>query len=208
MIELINAIKKLQKSDIKAKIDKRIGEFKDAGKKGDSEIFKELCFCLLTANYDAAKAIVIQEKVGDGFHGLSETKLSDELKKLGYRFPNVRAKYIVEARKHKDGLKKNICSYKSDNDRRKWFAENVKGLGYKEASHFLRNIGHEDCAIIDFHIIDLLVKYSIIKKPKTITPKVYLEVEEALKKLGKQTGLNMAELDLYLWYMETGKILK
>jgi N-glycosylase/DNA lyase len=208
MEDLIKSVKKLKNSPIAKKVAQRMKEFKAAGLKSDNGVFGELCFCLLTANYDAEKAIRIQQKVGGGFHGLSEKELSDLLKKLGYRFPNVRSKYIVEARRHKNLLKNIIGSHKTDSDRRKWFAENVKGLGYKEASHFLRNIGCIDCAIIDFHIIDILVKYGIIKKPKTITPKVYLSVESALKKLGKQTGLNMAELDLYLWYMETGKILK
>lgn len=196
------------KSDIKEKIDKRIGEFKNAGKKGNKEIFNELCFCLLTANYDAQKAINIQNKIQNGFIEYPEIKLSDELKKLGYRFPNVRSKYIMEARRHKESLKKVICSCETDNGRRQWFAENVKGLGYKEASHFLRNIGHPGCAIIDFHIIDILVRHKIIKRPKTITKKVYLEIEKELSILAYKLKLSLAELDLYLWYMETGKILK
>jgi len=81
-------------------------------------------------------------------------------------------------------------------------------LGLKEASHFLRNIGFDDYAIIDFHIVDLLVKENLIKRPKTITPKIYLEIETVLKKLAIQVNLTLAELDLYLWYLETGKILK
>ena len=85
---------------------------------------------------------------------------------------------------------------------------NVKGLGYKESSHFLRNIGFDDYAIIDFHIVDVLVNYNLINKPKTITKKKYLEIENVLKRLAKETNLTLAELDLYLWYMETGKILK
>ena len=208
MNELLESIRKLKKSDIKKKIDKRIGEFKKTGKKGNKEIFKELCFCLLTANYDAQKAINIQNKIQNGFIEYSENKLSDKLKKLGYRFPNVRAKYIAEARKHKGSLKKIICTCQTDKGRREWFAENVKGLGYKEASHFLRNIGHQDCAIIDFHIIDILVRHKIIKKPKTLTKKVYLKVEKQLSIIAKNLKLSLAELDLYLWYMETGKVLK
>ena len=80
--------------------------------------------------------------------------------------------------------------------------------GYKEASHFLRNIGYRDFAIIDFHIIDLLVKFNIIEKPKTLTKKKYLEIEAILKKLGDKLHLDMGKLDLYLWYMETSEILK
>ena len=78
----------------------------------------------------------------------------------------------------------------------------------KEASHFLRNVGFEDYAIIDFHIIDILEKYGLIEKPKTMTKNKYLEIEDILKKLAKKVNLSLAELDLYLWYKETGKVLK
>ena len=96
----------------------------------------------------------------------------------------------------------------SNKSLREWLVKNIKGLGYKEASHFLRNIGFDDYAIIDFHIVDLLVKYNIIQKPKSLTKQKYLEIEEKLRKIAKKTNLTLAELDLYLWYMETGKILK
>lgn len=84
----------------------------------------------------------------------------------------------------------------------------MKGLGYKESSHFLRNVGCDDVAIIDFHIIDLLVANRLIKKPKALNPKRYLAIEKKLKQLAGRSGLSLGELDLYLWYMETGKILK
>ena len=94
------------------------------------------------------------------------------------------------------------------NNLRDWIVKNVKGLGYKEASHFLRNIGFDDFAIIDFHIVDLLADYNLIKKPKNLNRKKYLEIEKILRKISRKTGLTLAELDLYLWYLETGKILK
>ena len=208
MNELADLVEGLKKTEIKNKIDERSSEFKAFGKKGNNELFIELCFCLLTANYDAAKAITIQQKIGERFISLPETELSSELRRLGYRFPNVRAKFIVEAREYKESLRNIINSYKTDKSRRKWFAENVKGLGYKEASHFLRNIGRPDCAIIDFHIVDVLVRYRMIRKPKSLTKKVYLSIEKKLSVLAKKLDLSLAELDLYLWYLETGKILK
>jgi N-glycosylase/DNA lyase len=36
----------------------------------------------------------------------------------------------------------------------------------------------------------------------------YLEIENFLMKIAKKLNLSLAELDLYLWYIETGKILK
>ena len=96
----------------------------------------------------------------------------------------------------------------NEKDIREYLAKNVLGLGYKEASHFLRNVGFTDVAIIDFHIIDVLVQYNLIDKPKTMTKNKYLEIEDVLRALGRECGLNLAELDLYLWFMETGKVLK
>ncbi len=152
----------------------------------------------MTANFDAARAIKIQNDIGKGFLTLSEKDLAKELKRLGHRFPNTRAKYIAEARTHAKSLKLD----------RDWLATNIKGLGYKESSHFLRNVGCDDCAIIDFHIIDVLVKNNMIRRPKTLNRQKYLEIEKILKKLADASGLTLAELDFYLWYMETGKILK
>src|SRR3989344_905792 len=86
--------------------------------------------------------------------------------------------------------------------------ENVKGFGMKESSHFLRNIGVKDIAIIDFHIVDLLVAEGLIQRPKSLSREKYLEIEDVLIGLANKVNLSLAELDLYLWYIETGKVLK
>ena len=73
----------------------------------------------------------------------------------------------------------------------------------------MRNIGYKNLAIIDFHILDLLVKNNLLKeKPKTLTKGKYLEIENILRKLAQKLCITLAELDLYLWYLETGKIVK
>ncbi|MEM2130132.1 MAG: N-glycosylase, partial [Candidatus Bathyarchaeia archaeon] len=119
-----------------------------------------------------------------------------------------RAKYIVEARKYVDNLESIISSSNNKQELREWLAAEIKGIGIKEASHFLRNVGFSDFAIIDFHIINVLVKHRLIEEPRTLTKKRYLEIEEMLKRIAEKAGLNLAELDLYLWFIETGKILK
>lgn len=197
MKDLLNSIQSLKKTKIKRLIDKKIKEF--SKKRSNNELFKELCFCILTAKFNAIRAIKIQDNINNGFLTLSKSQLAKKLKKLGHRFPNARADYIIEARKYKNSLK---------NKSREWLIKNIKGLGYKESSHFLRNIGYFNHAIIDFHIIDLLVRNKLIKRPKTITKKIYLKIEHLLNKLAKTLKLNLAELDLYLWYIETSKVLK
>jgi N-glycosylase/DNA lyase len=209
MEDLLCSIRSLQrKVEIKRLIDERLKEFKKVGESSGNEIFKELCFCLLTAKFNAEKSIRIQRELGDNFLKESEAKLAEELKRLGHRYPKIRAKYIVEARKHMNIVVQAVKSFNNPEKLREWLTGKIRGLGYKEASHFLRNIGYRDLAILDFHVLGVLEKYGIIIKPKTLTRRKYLEIEQKLRKLAKRLGLTLAELDLYLWYLETGKILK
>jgi N-glycosylase/DNA lyase len=207
MKELIKRIENLKKSDISKKVEERINEFKNIDKSSNDELFKEICFCLLTANYNAEKSIKIQDEIGECFLTDSKEELTKKLKNYGHRFPNVRAEYISESIKCKEKLNE-IVQFPDKKALRDWIVNNVKGLGYKEASHFLRNVGFDDYAIIDFHIVDILVDNKIINKPKTLTKRKYLKIEDKLRKIAEKTDLNLAELDLYLWYLETGKILK
>ncbi len=207
MKNLLVSVEELKKSRVKSLVDTRLREFKELGNGSNNEIFRELCFCILTANSSAEKCMKVQIDLGDQFLTLSESNLAKKLKELGYRFPNTRARYIVNARRYKNSIKDVIGMF-YDDELRGWLVENIKGIGYKEASHFLRNIGYADFAIIDFHIIDSLTKHKIIEKPKGLTKGKYLDIEGLLRKIARKSNLNLAELDLYLWYLETGKILK
>jgi len=208
MKRLLQSIKNLKNNKIKNLVDTRLREFKEIGNGSSDNIFEELCFCILTANFNAERSMKIQRQIGDGFLSFSKPDLAKKLRELGHRFPNTRAKYIVDARKHKNSLKDIVKTFNDDNELREWLVKNVRGIGYKEASHFLRNIGYTSFAIIDFHIVDVLTKHNIIKKPKVLTKRKYLEIEDLLREIAGKSNVNLAELDLYLWYMETGKILK
>jgi N-glycosylase/DNA lyase len=188
-------------------VNLRMKEFEEVGK-DERSVFKELCFCILTANFSAEGGIKIQRSVGDGFITLTKEELSEELRKLGHRFPESRAEYIVDARRLYGTLLNTIRGFRCSSSAREWLTENVKGLGYKEASHFLRNIGFKDLAIIDRHIINYLEKKGLIEKPKTLTKRRYLECERILSAIADRLGITVAELDLYIWYLMTGKILK
>jgi N-glycosylase/DNA lyase len=98
-------------------------------------------------------------------------------------------------------------------ERRKFFAEtkDIKGIGYKEASHFLRNIGYSDYAILDKRILNALREMKVIKEiPKHLTEQKYCEIEKKMKKFSKKIGINMDDMDLAMWSCETktGEILK
>lgn len=208
MKKLLGLLRKLKKSKVKRIVDSRLEEFKKLGRRKSEELFREMCFCFLTANFNAERSIVIQQKLGRGVCSLPKAKLRKRLRRLGHRHPNVRAGYIVEARECKGLLREKLRSFKNGKEAREWIVKNVKGLGYKEGSHFLRNIGYDDVAIIDFHIIDILARHGLIRRPKTLTKKKYLAIERVLEKIARRARMNVAELDLYLWYAETGKVLK
>ena len=210
--ELINKIKSLQKSALKETINARLKEFESFKDKSNDEWFSELCFCILTANSRAQTAIKIQQQLGSkGLLEYNETNIVNCIITNKHRFPNMKAKFIIEARKYKDtkSIVNKIIAEKNENEARKWLVANVKGIGYKESSHFLRNVGYKNLAILDRHILNLMHEHSIIpERPKTLNKKLYMEIEQKFKELAAQLNMNLAELDLYMWYMKTGEVLK
>jgi len=200
----------------KCEINKRLENFKKVWEKSDKDIFVELCFCLLTPQSKARaadRAIISLLEKNILFHG-SKEQILKELANSGVRFLENKAKYIVEAREFftRDG-KIDIKSKLSEgtaNAKREWLVKNVKGLGYKEASHFLRNIGLGfDLAILDRHIMKNLKKYGVIDEvPECLSRKCYLSLEEKMKEFSKKVNIPLAELDLLFWSEETGEIFK
>ncbi|WP_456472149.1 N-glycosylase/DNA lyase [Methanocaldococcus sp.] len=205
---LIEKIEELKNSEVSKVIKKRIEEFKSFKDKPNEEWFKELCFCILTANSSAELGIKIQKEIDDGFLTLSREELEKKLKELGHRYYKKRAEYIVLARKYKN-IKDILKEFRDERKAREFLVKHVKGLGYKEASHFLRNVGYDNVAIIDRHILRELYENNYIKEiPKSLTKKKYLEIEKILEDIGNKTNLKLSELDLYIWYLRTGKVLK
>ncbi|ADG13009.1 DNA-(apurinic or apyrimidinic site) lyase [Methanocaldococcus infernus ME] len=206
---LIKKIEELKNSEVARIIEERIKEFKAFKDKPNEEWFKELCFCLLTANSSAELGIKIQKEIDDGFLYLSQEELEKRLRELGHRFYKKRAEYIVKARKYKDNIKDIIQNFRDEKRGREFLVKHIKGLGYKEASHFLRNVGYDNIAIIDRHILRELHDNNYIKEiPKSLSKKRYLEIEKILEDIARETRLKLSELDLYIWYLRTGKVLK
>ncbi len=207
-MSLVIQIEELRKSDVRNVVEQRLKEFKEFENKTDKEWFCELCFCLLTANSRAQTAINIQNELGaDGFLDLTREEITEAIKRNKHRFHNNKARYIVEARKYKDI--RSIIKDMDEKTAREWLAVNIKGLGYKEASHFLRNTGGTKLAILDRHILNLFLENGyLIEKPSSLNRKKYLEIEEIFNKIAELLDMNSSELDLYMWYLKTGEVLK
>ena len=198
-------------------IEKRLKEFKEIWEKGSNEdIHAELSFCILTPQSKAVnawKAITTLRENGLLFNGSAE----DIVEYLNIvRFKNNKAKYLVALREQMQNEKGEIVTKDFFNsiadvkDKREWIVKNIKGMAYKEAGHFLRNVGFgKEIAILDRHILKNLVKLEVIEDvPKSLTPKLYLEVEEKMKAYCKFISIPMDSLDLLLWYKEAGEIFK
>ena len=204
--ELIYKITEIQK-EIKEKVHNRLKEFLKNQNKNNEVWFHELCFCILAANTSSAMAGRVQSAVSaEEFLTLPKEKLRDKLHEQRTRFYNIRTEYIVLARDHMP-LKEKIIPL-SKKERREWIAENIKGINFKEASHFLRNLGFLDYAILDKHVINILCEYGIIRQTKPVSQKRYLEIEKKLQKIADYLMISQGELDFYLWYMKTGQVMK
>ncbi len=201
---------------IKKGIKVRIKEFSRIHKSSDDEIFGELCFCLMTANANALKCDEALKALKKGSHHLkSRTSCIRSRIKGKVRFHNKKAEFIVGARKlFTKGRGLDLKSRIAPEDiitTRDWLVENIKGMGYKEASHFLRNIGlGQNIAILDRHILKNLKKYGVITKiPDSVgSRKVYIDIEEKMREFSKRVGIPLDALDLLFWSMQTGFIFK
>ena len=171
------------------------------------ELFSELCFCILAANTSAEMGLRTQKVVGTRrLISLSESDLSRLLHLVRYRFYNVRSKFIVGARSVMNDLPEIVRSSDLAGSR-EYLVENVPGIGYKEASHFLRNVGVFKFAILDKHIQSILSEMLNIRIG-SMTSKRYIEIEEKMIEISEKYSMEPGIFDLYLWKIATGSIIK
>jgi N-glycosylase/DNA lyase len=176
------------------------------------EYFYELLFCILTPQSRAENAdAVIQKLKADKFleQGFDPvTYLRDRRHYI--RFHNVKSIRLLHIRTIYPQLHQLLLGDREDiTQLRRKVLEMIPGLGLKESSHFLRNIGVRGLVILDRHILKHLKALGVIGRiPKSLTPKRYSAIEQRWLKYSKEVGIPMDELDLLFWSMETGEIRK
>jgi N-glycosylase/DNA lyase len=217
MAEMMSDIEELRSAykERKNVIEKRLREFEKVGQAKFKVLFPELVYCLLTPQSRARNcdtAVRRLQERGLLFKG-DEDQIAGALS--GVRFRNTKAQRIVGARDLFVGegaydLEMILQKGTKPKAMREWFVTNVKGLGYKESSHFLRNIGVGlDLAILDRHILKNLWEYGVIREvPQSLTKRQYLETEKKMRKFSSKVGIEMGALDLLFWSMETGEVFK
>ncbi|HEX2268136.1 MAG TPA: N-glycosylase/DNA lyase [Pyrinomonadaceae bacterium] len=199
-------------------IRKRLGEFQEVWRKGsDARLWEELAYCIFTAGASARMGLDSVNAVRSLLLDGGPEAMSKALKNAGaHRFPNARPLYIVATRSYFRAdfgmkLRQRLRGFSDPLERRDWLAQEkqVKGLGYKEASHFLRNIGIKGHAILDKHVMRCLCEVGVVDAPKPPSTRArYLAVEQELVRFAREIKIDFDELDLVLWSMKTGEILK
>jgi N-glycosylase/DNA lyase len=199
------------------------------------DIFYMLCFCLAVPQSKAVATHNAIETLRKRRFLQSELFFPElvSLLKGKVRFHNNKSRYLVLARhifvntlfwnELKD-IYRDFCIHKSladeQNqlghdiftflcDRRLWLKNRFVGMGFKEASHFLRNVGMGGLAILDSHILKGLYARQLIPNlPKTLTTSNYLGIEKIMRDYAAQVGISIDELDLLLWSEKTGFVFK
>ena len=176
------------------------------------EYFYELLFCILTPQSSAKNAdIVIQKLKGDNFleKGFDPTPYLRDRRHY-IRFHNVKGKRLLDIRSIYPQLHPILLHKRDDiTHLRTNVMHMIPGLGLKESSHFLRNIGITGLAILDRHVLKHLKALKIIGRiPKSLTPRKYFIIEQKWLKYSNEVGISMDELDLLFWSIQTGEIRK
>ncbi|MDR1928644.1 MAG: N-glycosylase/DNA lyase [Endomicrobium sp.] len=194
--------------------------FKCIFKKGtEKEIFTELIFCIFTPQSRAKLCWeAVKKLINKNIIFKSTTNDTNDIVKIihNIRFKNNKAKYVVDAKERfiingKIKIRERIEHFENNvYELREWLKINVKGIGYKEAGHFLRNIGiSKNLAILDRHVLKNLKIYGVIKKiPNTLNKKGYFKIEKQMQKFSNKIGIPMSHLDMLFWCKNTGVIFK
>jgi len=201
---------------IRPAIIARLEEFRELRDRGSEEdIFKELVYCLLTPQSRAELCWKAVENLAKQNLLLAGDRESIANNLRGVRFKVRKAQYIIEARCKftVDGeirLKSRLCGFNDVSDARDWLVGAVRGLGYKEASHLLRNIGlGANLAILDRHILKNLKLLGVIEEiPASLSRRRYLELEREMKHFSERIHIPLSHLDFVLWYKGTGTVFK
>jgi len=213
-VERVVATHRARKKEIKTKLS----EFAEVWRDGsDARLWEELAFCIFTAGASARMGLNSIDAVRSLLLDGESEEMTRALKKAGaHRFPVARPRYIVTTRAYfranfDMALRQRLRSFADPFERRDWLAQEkqIKGLGYKESSHFLRNIGVKGHAILDKHVMRCLAEVGVIDSSRPpANRKGYLEIEQKFLQFAKDIKVNCDELDLVLWSMKTGEILK
>lgn len=195
----------------KKSIKSRLAEFKKVPKES---YFYELCFCICTPQSKAKNALLVQNQLIEmDFQNqeYSTEQIAELLRKPEnyIRFHNQKAARLILLKNEFYKVNEVLDSKVENRIKRDKIQELVNGIGYKEAGHFMRNIGYTDLAILDRHILKNLKNVGLFNEiPKISTAKEYHKVEQKFLEFANQIKIPIDEIDLLFWAFENGEIIK
>ena len=207
--------------DNKEEIESRLREFRGLREASDERLFQEISFVIFSSQSSAENSWSAAQRLGEkGLLEKDKENISRVLRQEEIQYEERKADYIISNREKLSQptfndpstdlkLRQQIRPENLEKSR-KWFAENIKGLSWKGASHFLRNTGYgKDFAILSSHTVSVLFDLEVIKAsepPKNAEE--YLEMEEKVREFSEEISIDIQALDLVLWSMRTGEVFK
>ena len=123
-----------------------------------------------------------------------------------YRFPSAKAAQLAmtHRRIHKtcNSLAELLDDFRTAEDARKWLVNNAPGLGPKQASMFLRNVGLSyDLAILDRHVLEYmeLLGLSSVHSRSVQSISGYIDTEVVLRAHARESDCPVGILDWAIW---------
>jgi N-glycosylase/DNA lyase len=213
-IESLHVAHAARRKEVRA----RLKEFRQVWQTAsDARLWEEMVYCIFTAGASAKMGLRSIEALRPLLASGPPQAMTRALVAAGaHRFPNARPAYVAVTRSYLQSsfsmrLRERLNSFCDPFERRDWLATEprIKGLGYKESSHYLRNIGFKGYSILDKHIVRCLAELGVIDSAKPPTNRRrYLETETKMRQFAIDVGIDFDELDLVLWSIKTGEILK
>jgi N-glycosylase/DNA lyase len=204
----LDHLKALHTSNREA-IRRRLAEFRSVD---PSEYFYEMVYCLLTPQTSAESAgSAVKELQRFSFHSLPVDPEPILRNRNNYiRFHRTKSNHLLALKNEFPSILRSVMEHEDPAVSREWLVRNVMGFGYKEATHFLRNVGRSGgLAILDRHILRNLKRFGAIRSfPRSFSRKQYFSVERSFIRFSERIGIPLDELDLLFWSMETGVIRK
>lgn len=176
------------------------------------DIWSTLIFCILSSQVSSpaaskATSYVAKQVAGSSVHSKEDVYfaarrcLSDP--EVSYRFPERGANLLASAwtsLRELDGpFDSYLGAFDSEFSARDDIVSRFAGLGMKQASMFLRDIGFSrDLAIIDVHVYRYLTTFFDFPIGP-LTRRRYLDAEIFLLDLAKRLGTDLLTLDCLIW---------
>lgn len=186
----------------------------------ECDLLKELVLCTLSSNIRYEVAVLYTAKLEQEkcFIKATKNKLDEKSicryltepillkgKLVRYRFPKTKSNQLYRTINNIYGnsssIKELLSTTHTSVEARDVLTCRCTGIGYKQASMFLRNIGYGyNLAIIDTHIIDYLNLVDVLpQRPKVQNHTVYSKIEKLYSAYAQTKQFDIKRLDIAIW---------